>query len=80
MNRMANCPVCGSPEHPSWKAHVFVNTGDRQEVANTLKPVMANGGTYKYRDAEKRRKYQRELMQRNRALASGRAEPWNRAK
>ena len=28
---MKLCEVCGAPEHPEWKAHVFVN---KEEVVN----------------------------------------------
>lgn len=56
---MKLCEVCGSPEHPAWRAHVFANA-----------PRMANAdvaNTYRYRDPEKRRGYQRELMRKRRA-------------
>lgn len=35
---MKVCEVCGSPEHPDWKAHVFVNT--RKPSVNTLRKVV----------------------------------------
>ena len=72
---MKTCPECGSPEHPSWKAHVFVSQKEKVDMANEVRKVVANRvrrGTYEYRDVEKRRVYQRILM----AVKRGKACWW----
>ena len=33
---MKLCEVCGSPEHPSWKAHIFVRREDEKEQFRKL--------------------------------------------
>ena len=34
---MKVCEVCGSPEHPSWRAHVFRKVEDKKEAAKQLR-------------------------------------------
>ena len=69
---MKLCGVCGSPEHPEWKAHVFAphvaNTNmANADVANVGGGVSAS--TYRYRSPEARRKYQAALMRKRRGRA-----------
>ena len=70
-NKKILCP-CGKAYWPkqSWmhEGHVVANTAP--VVVNSMandEPDVANTSTYKYRDAEKRRAYQRELMRKRRA-------------
>ena len=69
---MKLCEVCGSPEHPAWKAHSFVNT--KTEPVNTPKTVVntkaASNGD---RHAEG---YMKTYMAVRRAVKAGRACPW----
>lgn len=76
---MKLCEVCGSPEHPPWKAHVFAtnttmaNAGVANSMANDsgeqplVEPLRATLATYRYRDPVARRKYQAELMRKRRS-------------
>jgi hypothetical protein len=63
------CPKCGKvntklvPDHER-QCRVANN---RERMANG----MANSTTYRYRDADKRRTYMRELMRKRRALGAG---------
>ena len=88
---MKLCPECGSPEHPSWKAHVFVNT--RKTAVNTLKMavntmqgISEKRGSHKPEqvgstpapatDDRHRDGYMRMYMAVRRAIKAGRADPW----
>ena len=72
---MALCPVCGSKEHPSWKAHVFVNT-ERTPV-NTLRRAVntMQSNVRKGRDRHQEG-YMRKYMAVMRAVKAGRACRW----
>lgn len=60
---LANCPDCGASYAMVGRVHRCVrriqNTEHRAVVADT-------SGTYKYRDADKRRSYMRDYMRRKR--------------
>ena len=70
------CKYCGKLE---WR-HVCGASAvsQKEEVVSHEQVANAMANTYRYRDAEKRRGYQRGLMQLRRALESGRACPWPR--
>ena len=74
---MKLCAECGSPEHPKWKAHVFVNT-KKDEVVNTLrelvntKSVSVNTNVRRCKDRH-REGYMRMYMATMRAVKAGRA-------
>jgi hypothetical protein len=65
-------PKCRLCKHEHWnnEPHVFATNDVANTVntmANTVVNSVANKSTYKYRDAEKRRAYQRDLMRKKRA-------------
>ena len=75
------CAECGSPEHPEWKAHVFVNT--KKPSVNTLKRLVNTvSGAVNTKPVGKKDRhvggYMRMYMAVRRAVISGRACPWPR--
>ena len=77
---MKLCEKCGSPEHPEWKAHVFVNTP--KTSVNTLKalvntksaPVNTNVKVVRLTGGDRHREgYMRQYMALRRAVKAGRA-------
>ena len=79
---MKLCSTCGSPEHPSWKAHVFKATSSGAVKAKPVSPPRA-GATLvanrpavanrklvsgdRHRKTPKRAAYMRDLMRARRA-------------
>ena len=73
------CGLCGT-RHETWRGHVFVSQSvSRERVVVSHKEAPAKlANTYAHRDAEKRREYQRVLMQLRRAVVAGKACLWPR--
>lgn len=74
---MSVCRSCHTEHEPWIRCEVAARRRATNSMANAVpvvvndvansEPDVANGSTYKYRDAEKRRAYQRGLMKRKRA-------------
>ena len=73
---MKLCEVCGSPEHPDWKAHTFVNT--KSESVNTEK-VVVNTPKISVNKDRHSVGYMKSYMALRRALKAGKASRWPRA-
>ena len=70
---MKTCPECGSPEHPNWKAHTFVNTLNKlvERAVNTVPKERKPVNTDRHRGG-----YMRTYMAVRRAVGRGMACWW----